>query len=68
MNEREPHEGRLSDYLSLGVVARIYPRGLVDQVLLETRSKEKRQRLLPARLVVYYVIAWRCSSARPTRR
>jgi hypothetical protein len=39
MNEREPHEGRLSDYLSLGVVARIYPRGLVDQVLLETRAK-----------------------------
>jgi transposase IS4-like protein/DDE family transposase len=56
-NEQEPHAGRLSDYLSLGVVARIYPRDLVDQVLLETRSKEKRQRLLPARLVVYYVIA-----------
>jgi hypothetical protein len=56
-NEQEPRAGRLSDYLSLGVVARIYPRGLVDQVLLETRSKEKRQRLLPARLVVYYVIA-----------
>jgi hypothetical protein len=56
-NEQEPRAGRLSDYLSLGVVARIYPRGLVDQVLLETRSTEKRQRLLPARLVVYYVIA-----------
>ena len=56
-NEQEPHAGRLSDYLSLGVIARIYPRDLVDQVLLETRSKEKRQRLLPARLVVYYVIA-----------
>jgi hypothetical protein len=56
-NEQEPHAGRLSDYLSLGVVARIYPRGLVDQVLLESRSTEKRQRLLPARLVVYYVIA-----------
>jgi Insertion element 4 transposase N-terminal/Transposase DDE domain len=56
-NEQEPHAGRLSDYLSLGVIARIYRRGLVDQVLLETRSKEKRQRLLPARLVVYYVIA-----------
>jgi hypothetical protein len=39
------------------VVARIYPRGLVDQVLLETRRTEKRARLLPARLVVYYVIA-----------
>jgi Insertion element 4 transposase N-terminal/Transposase DDE domain len=56
-NEPEPHAGRLSDYLSLGVVARIYRRDLVDQVLLETRSKEKRARLLPARLVVYYVIA-----------
>jgi Insertion element 4 transposase N-terminal len=56
-NEQEPYPGRLSDYLSLGVIARIYPRDLVDQVLLETRSKEKRQRLLPARLVVYYVIA-----------
>jgi Insertion element 4 transposase N-terminal len=54
---QEPHPGRLSDYLSLGVIARVYRRELVDQVLLETRSKEKRQRLLPARLVVYYVIA-----------
>jgi Insertion element 4 transposase N-terminal len=26
-------------------------------VIAETRSKEKRDRLLPARLVVYYVIA-----------
>jgi hypothetical protein len=41
----------------LGVIARVYRGELVDQVLLETRSKEKRQRLLPARLVVYYVIA-----------
>jgi hypothetical protein len=56
-NPQGPHAGRLSDYLSLGVIARIYRRDLVDQVLLETRSKEKRQRLLPARLVVYYVIA-----------
>jgi hypothetical protein len=39
------------------VVARIYRRDLVDQVLLETRRTEKRARLLPARLVVYYVIA-----------
>jgi hypothetical protein len=52
-NEQQPHAGRLSDYLSLGVIAWIYRRDLVDDVLLETRSKEKRQRLLPARLVVY---------------
>ena len=56
-NAQEPHAGQLSDYLSLGVIARIYRRDLVDDVLLETRRKEKRQRLLPARLVVYYVIA-----------
>ena len=56
-NAQQPHAGQLSDYLSLGVIARIYGRDLVDDVLLETRSKEKRQRLLPARLVVYYVIA-----------
>jgi Insertion element 4 transposase N-terminal/Transposase DDE domain len=52
-----PQPGRLSDYLSLGVIARIYRRDLVDEVIAETRSKEKRARLLPARLVVYYVIA-----------
>jgi hypothetical protein len=52
-----PQPGRLSDYLCLGVVSRIYRRDLVDEVIAETRSKEKRNRLLPARLVVYYVIA-----------
>jgi hypothetical protein len=53
----QPRAGRLSDYLSLGVVSRIYRRDLVDEVIAETRSKEKRNRLLPARLVVYHVIA-----------
>jgi hypothetical protein len=53
----QPRAGRLSDYLSLGVISRIYRRDLVDEVIAETRSKEKRDRLLPARLVVYYVIA-----------
>jgi hypothetical protein len=52
-----PQPGRLSDYLCLGVVSRIYRRDLVDEVIAETRRKEKRSRLLPARLVVYYVIA-----------
>jgi hypothetical protein len=57
VDEQPPQSGRLSDYLCLGVISRIYPRDLVDEVLAETRSKEKRNRLLPARLVVYYVIA-----------
>lgn len=38
-------------------MSRIYRRDLVDEVIAETRSKEQRARLLPARLVVYYVIA-----------
>jgi hypothetical protein len=57
VDEQQPQAGRLADYLSLGVVSRIYRRDLVDGVIAETRSKEKRNRLLPARLVVYYVIA-----------
>jgi len=63
-----PQQGRLSDYLCLGVVSRIYRRDLVDEVIAETRSKEKRNRLLPARLVVYYVIALALFSARRTRK
>jgi hypothetical protein len=52
-----PRGGRLSDYLCLGVVSRIYRPDLVDEVIIETRGKEKRNRVLPPRLVVYYVIA-----------
>lgn len=45
------------DSISIGVLTRIFHRDLVDQVLLETRSVEQRVRLLPARVVVYYVLA-----------
>jgi hypothetical protein len=55
--EEQSRTGRLSDYLCLGVMSGIYRRDLVDEVIAETRSKEKRNRLLPSRLVVYYVIA-----------
>jgi hypothetical protein len=43
--------------ISIGVLTRIFHRDLVDEVLLETRSTEQRSRLLPARVVVYYVLA-----------
>lgn len=55
--QEAPQPGRLSDYLSLGVIARVFPRDVVDEVIVETRRKEQRNRLLPARLVAYYVIA-----------
>jgi hypothetical protein len=41
----------------LGVLARTVPRDLVDDVLAETSRKEKRSRLLPAHVVIYFVIA-----------
>ena len=39
-DEQEPRAGRLSNHLSLGVIARVYPRDVVDEVIIETRSKE----------------------------
>jgi Insertion element 4 transposase N-terminal/Transposase DDE domain len=48
---------RLSDRVAIGVLTRSYPPELVDQVLAQTGRAERRHRLLPARLVVYYVLA-----------
>jgi hypothetical protein len=48
---------RLTDRISLGVLMRLFPRDLVDEVVLECGVKEQRSRLLPAHVVVYYVLA-----------
>ena len=48
---------RLSDHVALGVLTRTFPPELVDAVLRDTGREQKRSRLLPARLVVYYVMA-----------
>lgn len=48
---------RLSDCLSLGVLMAKLPSERVDQVLQATGRQSRRQRQLPARLMVYYVIA-----------
>lgn len=50
-------DDRLSDRVALGVLTRLVPRELVDEVLAETGRGERRVRLLPARMVVYYVMA-----------
>ena len=50
-------EGRLTDKVGLGVLTRVIPRDLVDEVLNATGKNEQRKRLLPARVVVYYVLA-----------
>jgi hypothetical protein len=48
---------RLTDRVGLGVLTRIFPRDLVDEILNVTGRNEQRVRLLPARVVVYYVLA-----------
>jgi Insertion element 4 transposase N-terminal/Transposase DDE domain len=48
---------RLSDHISIGVLTRVFAPELVDAVVAEAGRAERRQRLLPARVVVYYVLA-----------
>jgi len=47
---------RLTDRIGIGVLTRLIDRDLVDEVLAETGRAERRSRLLPARVVVYYVL------------
>src|SRR3954471_16320571 len=48
---------RLSDHISLGVIARAVPPERVRQVLAETGRASERERDLPAQAMVYYAIA-----------
>ena len=48
---------RLSDHISLGVIARAVPAERVRRVLAETGRASERERDLPAPVMVYYAIA-----------
>ncbi|MER5853981.1 IS4 family transposase [Streptomyces sp. NPDC002012] len=48
---------RFSDRIALGVLTRAFPPELVDEVVAECGRAEQRQRLLPARVVMYFVLA-----------
>ena len=52
-----PKGSRITDYISLGVVAKTFPVATVRSVLEATGRSSRRQRELPAHVVVYYVIA-----------
>ena len=52
-----PAGSRITDYISLGVIAKFFPRDKVDSILEETGRASVRDRDLPAPVVVYYVIA-----------
>ena len=51
-----PAGPRLSDYLSLSVLSKVVPLPQVRAVLEATGRASRRQRELPAQVVVYYVI------------
>jgi len=52
-----PAGSRITDYISLGVIARFFPVQKIHEVLEETKRASVRERDLPAHVVVYYVIA-----------
>jgi len=49
--------GRIAEHLSVGVLARSYPRERISEILKRENLQSKRVRDLPAEVVVYYVIA-----------
>src|SRR5215213_4259286 len=48
---------RLSDHISLGVIAKTFPLDQVRHILAETGKASERERDLPAHVMVYYAIA-----------
>jgi hypothetical protein len=49
--------GRLTDWISLGVLKNVISRDDVEEALAYTGRREERSRLLPAHVVVYFTLA-----------
>lgn len=54
---KEKREVTVPDLMGLGLLAAFFPPATIDRILEETDRVEQRTRLLPSRLVVYYVLA-----------
>ena len=57
-----PAKVDVAHLISAGVLASVYPRALIEEVLADTGRASQRERRLPAPAVVYYVMAlalWR---------
>src|SRR5450755_110329 len=48
--------GRLEDRISVGVLARAFPRQAVEEAIDAAGAREQRNRMLPAWLTVYFVL------------
>jgi hypothetical protein len=55
----------VSELSGLGLLTWVYPPGLVDRVVAACGRAEQRKRLLPARLVVYFVLGLALFSPAP---
>jgi hypothetical protein len=58
---------RVVDRIALGELTLVYPHDLVDVVLAKTGAREGRVRLLPARLMVYFMLGKALFSPDPYR-
>ncbi|WP_173401526.1 transposase domain-containing protein, partial [Arthrobacter sp. H5] len=47
---------RLSDLVSVGLLTRVFPAGVVDEVIAAAGRTEVRNRALPARVMAYFSI------------
>ena len=52
-----PAGSRITDYISLGIIAKFFPLEKVREVLNQTNRASRRERDLPAHVMVYYVVA-----------
>lgn len=53
---KPPSDRRLSDLVSIGLLTKVFPTEVVDEVIADLGRREIRHRFLPARVVVYFVI------------
>jgi hypothetical protein len=54
---RLPDGARITDYISLGVVAKTFGPEKIKRILVETGKQSVRERALPAQVAMYYSIA-----------
>jgi hypothetical protein len=54
---KPPTDERLSDRVAIGLLTRVFPPAVIDAAVAASDREDVRSRLLPARLVVYYVLA-----------
>lgn len=53
---------RLSDLISVGLLTRVFPADVVDEVVAQAGRTQQRSRILPSRVMVYYTITMALNS------